>query len=416
MVSPSPIAKLIRNSIRAVILVLLTTLMISCTPQAKPPLVITPSMTAEPSISPSPANSATNTVLSISTPTNAAPSIASAADIVATDSVHSIYRGIEAGCQLTLDDHYIYLVEDLDPGSIYRIPLNGGKPQKIAGTKYAGGRLNFFAPVVTRNWIIFADTPDQGIPGRWMIRAVNLQNFSERLVAQNGGNDPLNLVMTYNLAADGDNLYWTMDVFKTGQAEEDIISMMDLNTGETVELTRSKINGAIWAFLGASEGRLVVEQDSDDKHGGGTNIFLFDPADGQPQALSTDGASDMPQFVYPWVVWKAGPRYHTIDKIGIYNLQTSQTRVITLPGQNNSDILGMDGARVYWTGPTDDIGSYYALYILDLINNMVYVLPASKQYVQFPGVAIHGRVIAWLRAENMQTNQPAAYLEWTTIK
>ncbi len=412
----SPFAKLRRNSISAVLLILLTTIVISCTSPAKAPLIITQPMTAEPSLSPSLAISATDTVLSIATPTYAAPSTAPAADIVATNTVHSIYEGKNAGGQLTLDDNYIYLVGDLEPGFIFRIPLNGGKPEKIATSKYPGGRLNLFRPIVTTNWIIFADTPDQGIPNRWMIRAINPQDFSERLVAENRVDDPLNLEQTFNFAADGDNLYWTMVVPKSNQLDEDLISMMDLNTGKTVVLTRTKVDGSIWSLLGVSEGRLVVEQDSDESHGGGSNIFLFDPAGGQPQALSTDGASNMPQFVYPWIVWKAGPRYQNIQKICIYNLQTSQTRVITLPGKMNSDILGMDGARVYWTGPTDDLYTYFAIYILDLVKNTVYVLPDSEQYVLFPEVAIHGGTIAWLRVVNIQTNQPIAYLEWTTIK
>jgi len=414
MFLPSPVAKLKRKSIQVVVLILLTTVVISCAPQAKSPLVITPSMTAEPSVSASSTISATNTVPSISTPTVAAPSTAPATDIIATDSVHSIYRGIEGGCQLTLDDHYIYLVEDLEPGSIYRIPLTEGKPQIIASTKYAGGRLNLFTPIMTRNWIVFADTPDQGIPGTWQIRAVNLQNFSERLLAKSNANDPTNLVTTYNFAADGDNLYWTVYVDKPGQSNDDFISMMDLNTGKTIALSNTKVTGSMWSILGASEGRLAVEQDYDDNHGGGSNISLFDPATGTPQALSTDRASDMPHFVYPWVAWKAGPRYQTIDKIGIYNLQTSQTQMITPPGYGDSDIL-LDGARVYWTGSPDDAGTYDAIYILDLAKNTIYVLPASKQYVHFGGIAIHGKTIAWLRVENIQTNKPDAYLEWTTI-
>jgi len=248
-----------------------------------------------------------------------------------------------------------------------------------------------------------------------MLRALNLQDFSERLLAKSGVDDPLNLTPSSNFAADGDSLYWTIGAPESGKLNEDIISMLDLNTGKTVVLTHTKVDGSYWSALGALEGRLVVERDSDENHGGGSNIFLFDPPGGQPQALSTDGVSNLRQFVYPWVVLKAGSQYQTPDEISIYNLQTSQTQSITRPGMYNSEPQ-MDGTRIYWSGATEDTYSYYAIYILDLIKNTIYVYPAPEKNVLFPEMAVHGGVIAWIRWVNPVTEMPYSYLEWTTIK
>lgn len=356
------------------------------------------------------------TVFPTLTPTSAALSTAPAADVILIDSIHSLTRGIEGGADITLDDYYLYFVEDKDPGSLYRIPLNGGTPEKIAASKYAGGRINLIRPLLTKNWIIIVDIPyqgpnSQGIPGTWMIRAINLHDFSERLLARSGVGDPVNLAPTSNFSTDGDFLYWTISF----PEKEDIISRMDLNTGQTVVLTRTNQVGSYWSLLGASDGRLVVEQDTEESHGGGSRIYLFDPPGEQAQPLSTDGVSHLRQFVYPWVVLQTGPQNQTPDEISLYDLNTSQTRSITLPGMDNS-YPQMDGMRIYWSGATEDTYTYFAIYILDFSKNTVYVYPSSEQNVLFPEMAIHGGTIAWLRVTNVQTNQPVAYLEWATIK
>jgi len=416
----SSLKKLSQNSVRIIVLIFLNTIVISCTPRVKPPSLATLPIPVTPSVSSSPTIFATVPLPASLTPTNTSPSIASANDIIATGSIHSIpldsiTQEADTDAQITVDDHDIYLI-GVGGGrddTLFRIPLDGGKPEKIAVSKYAGGVLFSFRPIVSSNWIIFGDTPYNN-PSKWMIRAVNLKDLSERVVIDEE-DDTANLLNNFNYAAEGDNLYWTVPVPQSNQQYDNTISMMNLDTGKTVILTSTEVNGWSWSILGVSEGRLVVEQDSDNDHGGGTNIFLFDPVGGQPQALSTDGASDMPLIVYPWVAWKAGPRYQWLKVLQIYNLQTSQTRSIILPGSEDSDPQ-MDGTRIYWSGATDDTFSYFALYIFDLIKNIIYVYPATENNVKFSSIAIHGGAIAWIRRVDSSTGMPHSYLEWTTIK
>jgi hypothetical protein len=246
-----------------------------------------------------------------------------------------------------------------------------------------------------------------------MIRALNLEDQSERIIVK-VDNDQLGLVNSFNFAAEGDDLYWDMLSVSSGH-QEDRISMTDLDTGRTTVLNDVRVNGWIWSILRVSGGRLVVEQDFDEEHGGGTNIFLLDPRGGQPQPLSTDGNSDMPLFVDPWVVWKAGPRYQSAQKIGVHNLQSGEDRSIPLAGRSDDDPQ-MDGARVYWSGATDVSGSFYAIYILDLTKNVIYAMPSPVENVLFGPLAIHGGTIAWVRTVEPSNAPKADYLEWTTIK
>ncbi len=418
--------KLKQNFFRNILLFLLNTILISCTSQGKPPFLATPSIMVTPLVSPSSAISTTINNLPSPIPTNTAPSIASANDIIATGSIHSISvdsitQEAATNAQMAIDDHYIYLVGmgGARDDSLFRIPFDGGKPEKIAISKYIGGHLNLI--ITAGNWIILVDTPsqgpnEQGPPSRWMMRAIDLRDLWERLLAESGADSPVNLAWGSNLAVDGDNLYWTTGAPGSGLLNEDVISMMDLNTGKTVVLTRTKADGSYWSVLGASEGRLVAERFSDENQGRKSNIFLFDPPGGQPQTLSTDGVSYLLQFVYPWVLFRAGSQNQTPDVISIYNLQTTQTRSIVRPGTDNSEPQ-MDGTRIYWSGATEkDMLIYHAINILDLTTDTIYVLPSTEKNVLFPEIGIHGNLIAWIREVNSDTNLPTLYLEWTTIK
>jgi hypothetical protein len=58
------------------------------------------------------------------------------------------------------------------------VSTNGGKPEKIAATTYAGGRLNLINPILTEKWMVFADTNTDSEPNTWKIRALNLETHA----------------------------------------------------------------------------------------------------------------------------------------------------------------------------------------------------------------------------------------------
>ncbi len=158
----------------------------ACSPKANP----TAAPTLPPTINePSPMSARVSTPTRLPTPaftaTKAEPQIAPAEEILETRSVYSMplsaLTGLDnPGVQLALDDQYIYLAGDQRLGSLYRFPLGGGALERIIGSRYIGGRLDLFQPILTGDWVVFADTPAtlQGVSDRWMVRAVNLKNLS----------------------------------------------------------------------------------------------------------------------------------------------------------------------------------------------------------------------------------------------
>ncbi|MGC1377981.1 MAG: hypothetical protein WA821_17240 [Anaerolineales bacterium] len=290
--------------------------------------------------------------------------------------------------------------------------IHGGTPEKIAASTYAGGRLNLINPILSGKWLIFADTNTPNEPDTWKIRALNLENRTERLVLDIK-NDTVGLINSFNMSVDGDWLLWTLYLPKS---TEDSISMLNLSTGEKREVLRDKVDGSIWSISASSQGQAVIEKDFDENHGGGADMYLLDLATGKTQPLSTDGKSDMPHFVYPWAMWKSGLRYDTATEIVVYNLQTRQQQLVPVQGVEPSDPL-MDGTRIYWTAwvSTAD-NSTNSIYVFDILKNTTSMLTSPGADQIFNSVAIHGGLIAWLRVTNFSSASSDSYLEWTTIQ
>jgi hypothetical protein len=324
--------------------------------------------------------------------------------------------------RLAVDDRNIYMVGEEQSGYLYRIPLSGDNPKRIAISVFDNGRLNLIPPIMTGDWIVFADTPAtlQGISNVWKIRAINLIDLSERVVSESTM-DPLNILTTYSFAGEAGKIYWTREIFtKDEKIDQVTISMMDLDNGKTTVLSQSKYEGWTWSLLQVSGNRLVMQKNQDDNHH--NNIFLFDLSSKQFQALSDDGVSNRPLFGDSWVVWQKRSGSPDNKQLQIHNLQTLQTRTISLPGTSNSDPL-MSGSFVYWSGETDLSSStqypdkspaLWAFYLFDLSKNIIYEYRAPQPSNLFTDIVLRGKNIAWIRKDITGTGK--AYLEWTTMK
>ncbi len=352
-----------------------------------------------------------------STATEAGPRIAPADEILETNSVHSIPFSSVVGtsdlvAQMTLDERYLYVVGEGQAGSLYRIPFGGGSPERIAGTKYPNGRLNLFRPILTGDWIVFADTPTtlQGVSDRWMVRAVNLKDLSERVVLESIPSQPSNIMNTY-FTGEAGRLYWTRSTYAAeDKIDRTTVSMMNLDSGKTALLNQTSYAGWTWSLVQVSNGQLILEQSQENYH---SDIYLFDPANGQPQALSDDGMSQWPLIDFPWVAWEEGPGFQQL-KLHLYNLQTRQSRTVSLPGTDNTLPL-LNGAFVCWSGAADSTASsHYAFFIYDLTMNVVYQYLSPEPNVIFSNIVLRGNTIAWVRDDIAGTGKNT--LEWTTIK
>jgi hypothetical protein len=311
-----------------------------------------------------------------------------------------------------MDENYIYWIRDKDPGNMFRMPLKGGDPTKVITSKYDKGSIFFFGPISTDKWLIFGDTPNaRGVKINWLIRAVNKDDFSERIILQSTAND--DSITSFSMDVDRDFLIWSYGAMKSGKLVEDTVSVMNLNNGQTSEVIRSEGDVAIWSMVKISKDGAVAEQDLFNTTGADNNIYYFDLLTKQSQPLTTDGQSSMPGFSYPWIIWKSAPRFEFAEKITLYNLESKEKWLIPLPSVDNIDPL-INGNFVYWSGNPRGNDTSYTVYILNTIKKLIYVLPPAENR-NVSSVAIHGQIIAWLRIENFQRIDSDAYLEWGTL-
>ncbi len=401
------------NTINFIVLCILVNLLVSCM-SATPSSIPTDIAVAQSSSTPTIQTIATHQ--SIATPTTiVVPTLSSELQPLNTDKIVSVPLGKDGASSLAIDDDYIYWIGWTNNGYISRISTKGGKPEKIATSTYPNGRLDLFTPILSGKWLIFADTNTQGDPDTWKIRVLNLEDHTERVVWEIK-NDTTGLIYSFAIAADGDTLVWVVGLPETS---EDGITMFNMTTGEKREVLREKVNGSLWSFISLSHGQAVIEKDFDENNGGGADIYSLDLTTGKTQALSTDQNSDVPHFAYPWVTWKAGPRYDTATKVGLYNLQTQQKGLINLQGIEPSDPL-LNNTHIYWKAwtstTTDNTGN--AIYMYDIIKNTIFKFDtdAFGPNQRFDAIAMHGELIAWSRVINTSDPNSDSYLEWATIK
>lgn len=121
----------------------------------------------------------------------------------------------------------------------------------------------------------------------------------------------------------------------------------------------------------------------------------------------------MPDFSYPWVIWKSAPRFEFAQKITIYNLETEQKWLLLLPSVDNVDPK-INGHFVYWTGFSSEDQKSCTLYIYNILKQTIYRLPPAENRC-IKDVVIHGQMISWLRNENFLLADNDAYLEWGSL-
>lgn len=349
----------------------------------------------------------------LAAPMAASPIIAPASEIIAMDQIISIPLGKQIGVTLALDDKFVYWVENKNPGTMYRISLKGGQPEIIATSQYSDGRLDVFRPILSGRWLIFCDSPRSSNLGVWKVRVLNLDDHSEKLLLHNDG-DQANLLMSLGISAQDDWVMWTIIVQETSGDFKDTMTLMNLDSGESREFMRSNIDEAIFPIISISKGWVVVEQDLEDSFGGGNNLYLLDLTNEKMQILSTDGKSSMPSLVFPWVMWKAAPRYSYGQKIVLYNLQDHRKLWVPLEDDENSDPQ-MNDSKIYWDGWPSANPTFNSIYIYDINKNITFVFDSPENQV-FEDYVISGEYIAWVRPMDYFTYNTEAFLEWTTFK
>ena len=179
-----------------------------------------------PTPSPTVTRTATSTPAALPSQT---PAMALSIEPLRVNLLQSIPVGKERSTSSAMDDQYIYWIRQKDPANMFRTPLNGGTAQKVITTKYAQGTESLTYPILTDHWVIFGDTPNDRRLKDWIIRAVNTDNFSEKIILQSIDNSIA--ISDFSMNADERVLVWSHQATKSGKYGEDMVFRLDLNQG-----------------------------------------------------------------------------------------------------------------------------------------------------------------------------------------
>ncbi len=197
---------------------------------------------------------------------------------------------------IALDDKYIYWVDHKDPRFLYRIPQSGGTPEVAAQSLYADGRLDCIDQQTSEHWMILCDTPQSKDPTEWKIRAINLDDLSQKvLLSDDNGKNPITF---FDISLNENSVIWAIATIKGQVLDENVITIINLDNGETRDVLRAKVDTSVWPIISLSGNQAVIEQDFDEKQKGKSILYYLDLSNRNMSDLSTDGESSMPKFSF----------------------------------------------------------------------------------------------------------------------
>lgn len=341
------------------------------------------------------------------------PTLSSASDIINAADTHSLYLQQASPLTIALDDQYVYWVDHKSPRFLYRISQTGGTPEVAAQSLYEDGRLDCIDLQSSEHWLILCDTPKSKDLTKWSIRAINLDDLSQQVLLTD--DNEKNLITFFDISLNENSVIWAIATQKDYELDENVITFVNLNTEEKHDVLRTKVDSSVWPIISLSGNQAVIEQDFDETQGGKSVLHLLDLVDGEITDLSMDGKSSMPDFNFPWVVWKQGSRYDFMTTFVIDNLKDGQLTLVPSEGLYPSD-LRINGPRVFWTANPSNSGATNAIYIFDIEKNTTYALESPGPDQVYNPVCIHGNKIAWILKTQFSKAVSDAYLEWTTIR
>jgi hypothetical protein len=316
------------------------------------------------------------------------------------------YRGLS----LAIDDRYVYWLASQD--RIVRQSLQAGQhalPETIATTRYLNGRLDLLPMQRNGDWLFFVDCDTPGIPVDWMVRAINVNTGTDKVVAQSQGTS-----IIYDFKADNGRVAMTLSDWGTDKKcpgvdkADAVLAIAQLDTGKREELDRVCFDQVEWLNVALSGDslfatRAIPNQSSSD-------VIQFNLQDGSRRQLSQSldvPATRMLAAQGPWVAWDA------TGGTLLYNLSSGDHWLISPTGESGPlQYPSINAAWLYWTDWAVD-GYKVVVYNLDQREMYILAAPGDNEQVWEP--YIYGNMIAWERSLQIDQANGDNFLEWTEL-
>lgn len=236
---------------------------------------------------------------------------------------------------LVLDQQAIYWGAWPGFQKIYRYPLVANAQTTatitvVATSHYPEGVLGQYPLLRTGDWLIFYDSAYNAISETWQLRALNLSNGTERILAESKGK-----AILYDFAAANNRVVWSWLDHQTERAcqDEAVLSVLDLATNQQLDLNRACFQTEHdWRAVSMDGDRLAAEFWQAQREPGKLlgDIVLFDLSAPDPtqfaflKASSPARQNSFPRLTGQWVSWVRGTRNQ--GNCILFNLQTQTQR------------------------------------------------------------------------------------------
>lgn len=329
-----------------------------------------------------------------------------------TTPIHSLRLKNQVATSIAMDQTFIYWTPAPNSGQILRYPLEGGKVDIVATSRFNrfnDGYLGSFGLQREGDWLIFTDTREND-NSIWTVRALNVTTGQEEMLLEEPG-DPSSWPGP-DYASDNNWVVWArIEQANVANCAQSILAVRNLVSRENRELDRVCITSEYkWANPQISQDKIIVEQDLPTNKGGGNDIYLFDLSSGKRTALTNNRSSSMPSLSDKWLVWKNAPRYNNGDVLIIYDLNSGQKRSMHAPFEYPSDPR-VKGHWLYWLPQAT---KPFIAFNLETGRFLTIATPGKDEV--FDSVAIVGNTAAWDRHPDFSSGKLVDhFLEWRAL-
>lgn len=243
----------------------------------------------------------------------------------------------QSPAHIVLDHQAIYWVAWPGFQKIYRYPLVAAAQTPVtitvvATSHYPAGVLVQAPLLRTGDWLIFHDSAHAAISSTWQLRAFNLTNGTERILAESKDN-----AIVYGIAAANNRVAWSwLDHHAERPCQDEtVLSLLDLATNQQIELNRACFQTEHhWGTVSMDGNRLVADFWRENIEPGKIlgDIVLFDLSAPDPtqfvflKASPPARINSLPRLTGQWVSWVRGTQSQ--GNCVLFNLQTQTQRAL----------------------------------------------------------------------------------------
>lgn len=314
---------------------------------------------------------------------------------------------------ITLDDNFVYWVDDAAPTSIKALNLTDpAQVEVVAEGSFADGVVANMMVSRDNRWLVFWDRETRYPGGLWKLQALDRMSGQQKVILENSGapyetRSILSLGFIWvSLDRDKIALSYALEP-EANECQRVVMRVISLENGDSqmIKEVNCAKEDTIWVWPQLYGDSLVFDHDRSITEGGGLDVVLYDLAIAQWRTLTDDHLSSQPQISADFIIWKRAYRSDYGKSIGVYDRKSSLTYTIDFPTQFPQAHLS--NQWVYWLP-----GGRQSLYVYDL-KQATFVLVATSECTQsFNDIAMRGSIIAWERSAGVIND---SVLEWKDV-